>query len=68
MAVDKKELKAASLSVNSRSWSFNRSVCMKGLMWIMGAVVSLVPRPFEWRRKGLVHTLCACLVTIETGC
>ena len=26
---------------------------------------SLVPRPFEGRRKGLVHTVCACFVTLR---
>ena len=34
---------------------------VSSLWWSSG---SLIPRPFEGRRKGLVHTVCACSVTL----
>ena len=35
-------------------------------LWKTGrSLGSLVPRPFEGRRKGLVHTVCACSVTLR---
>ena len=32
------------------------------ILYCCYAYASLVPRPFEGRRKGLVHTVCTCVI------